>query len=101
MSEGTGEAESAGGDSVRTARSVEQEADAPVNITEQELADYQREIQERRDDEDRVHAANAAAFASSDERVSQMAREVAVARDIAVMRESLTTLLKNGTNFLR
>ena len=68
MSEGTGESDSVGGDSLRTAHSEARDPDAPTHLTEEELQEHQREQQERQEEEDRIAAANAAAFAADAER---------------------------------
>ena len=72
MSEGTGESDSLGGDSLRTAQSETRDPDAPTHLTEEELQEHQREQQERQEEEDRIAAANAAAFAADAERNAGM-----------------------------
>ena len=72
MSEGTGESDSIGGDSMGTAQSEARDPDAPTHLTEEELQEHQREQQERQEEEDRIAAANAAAFAADAERNAGM-----------------------------
>ena len=72
MSEGTGESDSIGGDSLRTAQSEARDPDAPTHLTEEELQEHQRGQQERQEEEDRIAAANAAAFAADAERNAGM-----------------------------